>query len=155
MAPRAIDAEALGPSGNIQGGIRCFSFLSGYILSRQWKDVKVMKMLENEIRRINFMSKKQKSIKGLKFGDMQNVIDHLIRTGVKHTPNNNDDDAQDTSNADELIILEMNVNNDDGNENANTDADEVNDTTQDEDNNDTVTETAEEDAAEPKPEVSV
>ena len=35
MTPRAADAVVLGPNVNIQGGIRCFSLLSGRILSRQ------------------------------------------------------------------------------------------------------------------------
>ena len=78
MTPRTADTVPLSPNVNIQGGIRCFSLMSGIVLSRQWKNVKVMKVPENEILRINFMAKKQRSIKVLKFGDRQKIIDHLI-----------------------------------------------------------------------------
>ena len=58
MTPRHADAVALVPNGNPQGSIRCFSLLSGRVLSGKWKDAKVMKMRENAILRINFMVKK-------------------------------------------------------------------------------------------------
>ena len=35
MAPRCVDAIALGPNGNLQGGIRCFSLATGKVLQRQ------------------------------------------------------------------------------------------------------------------------
>ena len=69
MTRRTVDVVALGTNSNLQGSTGCFSFLSGRVLSRQWKDVKVMKTPENEIRRINFIAKKQSSTKRLKFGD--------------------------------------------------------------------------------------
>ena len=33
---------------------------------------------------MNYISKRQKALKGLKFGDWQNNIDHAISTGVMH-----------------------------------------------------------------------
>ena len=56
MVPRTVDAIALGPNVNLEAEIRCFSFLIGRVISRQWQDVKVMKMPENVIIRINFIS---------------------------------------------------------------------------------------------------
>ena len=34
MTPRAVDTIALGPNGNLQGGIRCFSLETGRVLCR-------------------------------------------------------------------------------------------------------------------------
>ena len=45
------------------------------------------------------MSKKQKSIRGLKLGDRQNLIYNLISIGVCHTS----DSIQDIGDADEVI----------------------------------------------------
>ena len=70
-----------------------------------------MKMPENEILKINFMTKKQRSVKGLKLGDRQNTIDHLVRTGVECSPKTIDDDVQDSRNADEVIGIEVNDDN--------------------------------------------
>ena len=53
MTPHTVDALALVPNGNLQDGIKCFSFLSGQVLSMQWKDAKVTKMPENTILKIN------------------------------------------------------------------------------------------------------
>ena len=88
-----------------------------------------MKIPENAILRIKFMAKKQRSIQGLKFGDRQNTIDQLMTIGVECSPNNSDDNVQDTRNAEELITIDTNevdtnvdadeVVNDDDNNNAN------------------------------------
>ena len=82
MTARTVDAIALGPNGNLQGGIRCFSLASRKILQRQWHDVEVFKMPISAISRINYMCKRQKAVKGLKFGDRQNLINNSISTGV-------------------------------------------------------------------------
>ena len=86
MGARCVDAIALGPNGNLQGGIRCFSLATGRILHRQWQDVEVHKMPVSAISRINYMVKRQKSVKGLKFGDRQNSINAAISTGVYDGP---------------------------------------------------------------------
>ena len=96
-----------------------------------------MKIPENAILRIKFMAKKQRSIQGLKFGDRQNTIDQLMNIGVECSPNNSDDNVQDTRNAEELITIDTNEvdNNVDTDEVCNTaDTDEV---INDDDNNNT------------------
>lgn len=82
MVPRTIDAIALGPSGNSQGGIRYFSLLAGRVLDRQWRHTEVHKMPQSAINHINCIVKGQKSVKGLKFGNRQNLADAAISTGV-------------------------------------------------------------------------
>ena len=56
----------------------------------------MLKMPLNDIKRIDFMAKTQKSIRGFNFGDRQNLIDNLISTGVEH----GSDYIQDTSDTD-------------------------------------------------------
>jgi len=94
MNKRTIDAIALGPNGNLQGGIRCFSLSTGKILSRQACDVHILKWPDSAIHRINFINRKQKSVKGLKFGNRQNAIDAAV-TGAEVGNNgdvNNDEE---------------------------------------------------------------
>ena len=79
---RTIDALGLVPNGNLQGGVHCFSLGTGRVLNRQRQDVEVHKMPVSAISRINDVCKKQKSIKGLKFGDRQNMTIEAIDTGV-------------------------------------------------------------------------
>ena len=55
MTPRSTDAIALGPNSNLQGGIRCFSIVTGKIIQRQWQDAKVHKILVSTIIRENFI----------------------------------------------------------------------------------------------------
>jgi len=82
MKARTVDALALGPNGNLQGGIRCYSLDSGKILQRGWKDVQVYKMPQSAISRIKYICGREKSVKGLHFGDRQNKLDESISTGV-------------------------------------------------------------------------
>ena len=58
MEPREIDAVRLGPTGNLQGRMYCFSLVSGRVLNRLWKDVPMLNALINAIKRIDFMAKK-------------------------------------------------------------------------------------------------
>ena len=39
-----VGALALGPSGNLQGGVRCFSLQTGRVLHRFMKDITLLKM---------------------------------------------------------------------------------------------------------------
>ena len=55
---RAIDALGLGPNGNLQGGVRCFSLGTGRALHRQRQDVEVYKIPVSAINRTNYMCKK-------------------------------------------------------------------------------------------------
>ena len=57
------------------------------MFQRQCQDVEINKMPISTISRINYMCKKQKAIKGLKFGDRQNTINAAISTGVLDGPN--------------------------------------------------------------------
>ena len=94
IAPRTVDADGLGPIGNLQGGALYFSLGSGQVFNHLSKDFTMLKMPVNAINRIHFMAKKQKSVKGLRFGDMQNIIAHLISTGVVCEPENMQDLAR-------------------------------------------------------------
>ena len=79
---RAMDALALGLSTNFQGRTRFFILETGKVLQRQWQDVEACKMLVTEVSRMNHMHKQQCSVKGLKFDDLQNLVDDAISTGV-------------------------------------------------------------------------
>ena len=69
MKAQTANAIALGPTGNLQGRIRYYSLESGKILQRAWKDVQIFKMPQSVISRINYIYKRQKSVKGMKFRD--------------------------------------------------------------------------------------
>ena len=49
MELRTVGALALGPSGNTQGGVRCYSLRIGKILSRMMKDIILAKMPEEAL----------------------------------------------------------------------------------------------------------
>jgi len=99
--------------------------------------VHILKWPDSAIRRINFINRKQKSVKGLKFGNRQNAIDDAVTgTEVRHfTSGNNgnvDDDKENLSLEDEHED-EINGNSDDEYE------DEINENTsspEDEDEDD-------------------
>ena len=68
-----VGALALGPSGNLQGGIRCYSLLLGRVLHRFMKDITLLKMPHEVLGRIKYITSKEKSTKGLIFGDRHNT----------------------------------------------------------------------------------
>ena len=86
MTPLIIDDVAMGPTVNLQGGIRCFSLATGKILNLQWKDVQILTMPLSAISRIKRAAKNKNSIKALKCGDRQKIIDQIISTGVENDP---------------------------------------------------------------------
>ena len=90
MAERTTPGLALGPSGNLQGGIRVYSLTTGKILHRLIGDVTIMKMPAEAIRRLRYRTRREQSLPGLVFGDRMNneVIDSHI-TGVEVNQNNN------------------------------------------------------------------
>ena len=45
MSQRIVDAIAMGPNSNLQGGIRYFSLDTGRILQQAWRDIMIYKML--------------------------------------------------------------------------------------------------------------
>jgi hypothetical protein len=70
---RTVGAIALGPSGNLQGGIKKFSLDSGEILNRAKQDYNLLPMPADVIKRVNRMARKSRS--GLTFGDRHNADD--------------------------------------------------------------------------------
>ena len=62
---RTVGAIAVGPSGNVQGGMRCHSLLSGKVLHRTLEDVTRLKMPQEATQRVKCRAKKQKATKRL------------------------------------------------------------------------------------------
>ena len=71
MRLRTVGAIALGPSGNLQGGVRFYSLLTGKILHRDKESFDILKMPHDSIKRLEYMSRS--SPLGLIFGDRNNV----------------------------------------------------------------------------------
>ena len=94
MELRTVGALALGPTGNTQGGVRCYSLRTGNILNRMMKDIIIAKMPEEALGRLKYITKKEKSVKGLTFGCRNNDDDDDDTTGVLdgETDNENTDD---------------------------------------------------------------
>ena len=69
MKMRTVAALALGPSGNLQGGVRCYSLRTGKVLHRFMKDITLMKMPHDVLGRLKYITRKEKSVKGLIFGE--------------------------------------------------------------------------------------
>ena len=80
MKARTTGAIALGPSGNLQGGLRFYSLTTGKILHRTKEDYDRMKIPLDAIRQIKYICKQQKSVPGLTFSDRNNIDD--VITGV-------------------------------------------------------------------------
>ena len=80
MKSRTTGAIALGPSGNLQGGVSFYSLTTGKILHRTKEYYDSMKMPVDAIRRIKYICKQQKSVPGLTFSDCNNIDD--VITGV-------------------------------------------------------------------------
>ena len=57
MDTRTVNDFGLGPSVNLQGRLQCFSLVSGKVLNGLWKDVTMLKMPLNAIKRIDFMER--------------------------------------------------------------------------------------------------
>ena len=90
MELRTVGALALGPTGNTQGGVRCYSLRTGKILNRMMKDVTIAKMPEEALGRLKYITKEEKSVKGLTFGNRNNDDDAANTTGVLDGETNND-----------------------------------------------------------------
>ena len=92
MKERTVTGLALGPSGNLQGGIRCYSLATGKVLHRTFKDVRIMKMPTEAVRRLRYRTRIEKSLPGLVFGDRNNVDIPLESiTGVTDDEGNDND----------------------------------------------------------------
>ena len=83
MKLRTVGALALGPSGNTQGGVRCYSLRTGKILNRMTKDITIAKMPDEALGRLKYITKKEKAIKGLIFGNRNNddVVEGVMDGG--------------------------------------------------------------------------
>ena len=96
MRERTTSCLALGPSGNLQGGVRCYSLSTGKVLHRTFGDVTTMKMPIEAVRRLRYRTRKEKSVPGLVFGDRNNVDIPLESvTGVDDYDNRGNDDTGD------------------------------------------------------------
>ena len=106
MKPRTVGALALGPSGNLQGGVRCYSLITGKVLHRQFSEITILKMPEDAKRRLTFIVNREKSIRGLIFGDRNNNVDpDCDITGVNVNANDNaNDNENDNENDDDLVV---------------------------------------------------
>ena len=93
MKRRTVGAIALGPTGNLQGGVRFYSLITGRILQRDRLSYTPMKMPEDAIRRVNALTKK--SIKGIRFGDRNgNDIDLEPDVDITGVSGDGDDDNE-------------------------------------------------------------
>ena len=89
MRERTTSCLALGPSGNLQGGVRCYSLSTGKVLHRAMRDITIMKMPVDAVRRLRYRTRKEKSVPGLVFGDRNNI--DIPHDGVAGVENDNDD----------------------------------------------------------------
>ena len=94
MKSRTVGSIALGPTGNLQGGIRCYSLVTGRILQRDKNSYTPLKMPEDAIRRMKTLAKK--SVSGLQFGDRNDVATDIDNdatiTGVNDNENEDIDE---------------------------------------------------------------
>eukprot|EP00536_Pseudo-nitzschia_multiseries_P010625 jgi/Psemu1/203784/e_gw1.332.17.1 len=67
MNSRTVGAIALGPSGNLQGGVRLYSLLTGRYLDRAKADYNILPMPAEAITRVHRLSRRSRP--GLIFGD--------------------------------------------------------------------------------------
>jgi hypothetical protein len=90
MKSRTVGSIALGPTGNLQGGIRCYSLVNGRILQRDRNSCTPLKMPEHAVRQMKTLTKN--SVPGLHFGDINNIITDLDNDAIITGVNENDDD---------------------------------------------------------------
>ena len=73
MTPRTVGAIAIGPSSNMQGGVRFFSLNTGEIINRLKHDYTILPMPEDVIKCVNRMARKNRA--GLHFSNRHNDPD--------------------------------------------------------------------------------
>jgi hypothetical protein len=93
MKRRTVGAVALGPTGNLQGGIRFYSLCTGRILQRDKNSYTPLKMPEDAIRRMKTLTKK--SVLGLTFGDRYGINDDVSNNDTNITGVNDNEDDED------------------------------------------------------------
>ena len=75
-----MEAIALDPSGNLQGGVRFYSLLTGKILHRDMQSFDLLKMPQDSVRRLEYMERR--SPVGLIFGDRNVTMnDDIVADG--------------------------------------------------------------------------
>ena len=57
ISQRIVNAIAMGPNSNLQGGIRYFSLDTGRILQQAWHDIMIYKILVGVLSWINYLAK--------------------------------------------------------------------------------------------------
>ena len=111
MKARTTGAIALGPSGNLQGGVRFYSLTTGKILHRTKEDYNRMKMPVDAIRRIKYICKQKKSVPGLTFSDRNNTDD--VITGVNEGQQEETNPETETYDPYQIVVDGNNDDNDD------------------------------------------
>jgi hypothetical protein len=107
MKSRTVGSISLGPTGNLQGGIRCYSLVTGRILQRDTNSFTPLKMPEDAIRRITTLAKK--SVSGLQFGDRNDVATDLDSDATITGVNDNENDDIEEHPYDIQIVHDENI----------------------------------------------
>ena len=95
MTERTVGAIALGPSGNLQGGVRFFSLTSGEVIVRSRKDYDLLPMPNEAIDRVYHMGRRSRD--GITFGDRNNTaLDDDDDDEIDEDYNPEDDKHQDS-----------------------------------------------------------
>jgi hypothetical protein len=108
MKERTVGAIALGPTGNLQGGVRFFNIHTGRILDRGKKDYQLLKMSQDAIRCVERMAPQSKL--GLSFGDIYNNTITEIDETVDDDAFANDTNDEESTEVNDDIQLGNNVN---------------------------------------------
>ena len=99
MKYHTVPSIALGPLFNLEGGICCYSLNTGKILNQKYSNITLMLWPSDLLRCVAAINRKQKSIKGLLFGNRQGELDKDITlTGMTDSA---DREASKVTNADE------------------------------------------------------
>ena len=93
MVERTVGSIALGPSRNLQGGVRFFSLATGKLLHRASNDYVLLPMPDDVIKRVNRMGRKNR--KGITFGDRYNNDYHDDDDPDVLLPQNDNNNSED------------------------------------------------------------
>jgi hypothetical protein len=95
MKERTVGAIALGPTGNLQGGVSFFSIHTGRVLDRGKKDYQLLKMPQDVIHRVKQMARQSEL--GLTFGDRYNNTITDIDAAVEDDAFTNDTNDEEST----------------------------------------------------------
>ena len=84
MKKQTIGAIALGPAGNLQGGVRFFSLKTGRILNRSSKDFRLLPIPADVVTRVHAMAKS--SPRGIIFSNQKHIdeLDNEFNSNIKN-----------------------------------------------------------------------